>query len=127
MKRLTILLLTVSVVVACGGEPRMTETAATYSKHVHKRLRRTIDDKERRKALRALQDRVDRAEAEVALAGIAASKKIRSNPDATQAEIEEILTACAAERKQYLNQIGTLRMEMRKQMSAAEWAEVFGE
>jgi len=119
------LLFAIAALGGCGGHKSLTETASDYERGVAKRIKRAVDDDDRRDTLLRLEREVNAHRLQIERLYVDLGKKIRENPDLTPAQIKALTDGFSADRKQLLLDIGGFRMEMREHATPEEWQKIF--
>ncbi len=100
-------------------------TLADYDAALHKRIRKVIDDDEKRDKLELLHAQSRLRQMDLALIFAESGVKLRNAPDMTREEATALLKESAEKRAKTLRDVATIRLEMRTLVSEEEWSQLY--
>lgn len=114
-------------VVSCKKQQTGVDTMADNESMVYKRIRKTIDDDEKRNALLALEAEVQLRQLDISFIYAEAGVKVRQQQNLTTEVAQNILTEAAEKRAKTFQDVAALRMQMRAMLTEDEWNKIYAE
>lgn len=100
-------------------------TLADYDAALHKRIRKLVDDDEKRDKLELLHAQARLRQMDLAMIYVEEGVKFRNAPDMSREDAALLLEETAEKRAKTLRDIATVRLEMRTLLSEAEWNQLY--
>ena len=110
--------------IACK-EKTATSTLADYDAALHKRIRKIIDDDEKRDKLELLHAQSKLRQLDLAMIFAESGVKMRGNPEMTREDADILLKEAAEKRAKTLRDVATIRLEMRTLVTENEWRQLY--
>jgi hypothetical protein len=114
-------------VSSCKKEKTGGTTMSDYDANLHKRIKKVIDDDDKRDQLEMLHAQSKLKEIDLFLIFTESGVQMRGKPDMTREEAGILLNEAAEKRAKAFRDIASIRLAMRKIVSEDEWRQIYGE
>ena len=123
--RCVLMMLFLCAVPSACKEKTAGSTLSDYDAAIHKRIRKMVDDDEKRDKLELLHAQVRLRRMDLAMIYVEEGIKFRNAPDMSREDAALLLEETAEKRAKTLRDVSTVRLEMRTLLSEAEWNQLY--